>query len=96
MVINKKAVYHCVQLIGSFFKPLWVIAVDHKYQTLMMQTYTLSPTCLSAIVIEVQRLLDHLDINVIMSPQRPDDSLTPNIPNSEADVLVLHCLDIKT
>lgn len=47
-------------------------------------------------VIEVQQLLDHLDINEIMSPQRPDDGLTPNIPNSEADVLILHCLYIKT
>lgn len=93
---HKTAVYHCVQLVGSFFNPLRVIAVDHKYQTLRTNTHThtLSPSCLCIRV--VQQLLDYLRANVIMPPQRPDDSLTPDIPDSEADVLILHSLHVKT
>lgn len=84
-----------MQLISSFFNPLWVVAVDHKYQPLRRQMHTPSVQLVLRVV-EVQPLLDYLYINVIMSPQRPDDSLTPNIPNSEADVLIVHRLHIKT
>lgn len=37
---ESKAVYDCVQLISSFFNPLWVVAVDHKYQPLRTQMHT--------------------------------------------------------
>lgn len=31
-----------------------------------------------------------------MSPERPDLVLTADIPNSEADIFIFHCLHIET
>lgn len=92
---TKTALYHHVQLLGSFFNPLRVVAVDHKYQTLRTHTHThmLRPACVCEVVAQQ---LSYLRADVIMSPQRPDDSLTPDVPNGEADVLILHRLHIKT
>lgn len=33
-----KSFYQCVQLLRRLFDPLWVVAVDHKYQTLKTNT----------------------------------------------------------
>lgn len=55
-------------------------------------TQSVSLACLRVVV---QQLLDYLCADVIMLPQRPDDGLTPHIPNGEADVLVVHRLHVK-
>lgn len=38
----------------------------------------------------------YLCVLKVMSPERPDLVLTANIPNSETDIFIFHCLHIET
>ena len=52
--------------------------------------------CVCVCVCIVVFVHTHLSVLKIVSPEGSDFVLATHIPNSEADVLVLHCLHIET